>query len=147
MPIQISESIMEDHVLVRSDKKFENTGAATVITIRKATQGDCEARNRLYALVAKEYSDNGETIRFTSNISVDDVNRKEMYLCLAACNLVGANEKPLFKFKNNRIDGDDNYFMKQWGQLPEYIANEMIECNKKTNIQWSAEGNASSEID
>lgn len=138
---------MEDHVLVRSDKEFLNTDVATVITIRKATQGDCEARNRLYALVSKEYSEDGSSVKFTSNISVDDVKRKEIYLSLAGCNIMGANGNPLFRFKNGRIDGDENYFAKQWGQLPELVANEMIECNEKTNIQWSAQGKELSETD
>ncbi|MBI5354374.1 MAG: SUMF1/EgtB/PvdO family nonheme iron enzyme [Chloroflexi bacterium] len=129
---KVSSSIIREFVLVKSDKEYNNKGEPTVIKVRKSTKSDEETRNRWFAIMSKEYGTDDGWI----HISIDEVQNMEVFLTLAASNIGDSNNKPLFKFKNNRIFMAESEFYRAWGQLPPIVAREIIECVGKMNPQW-----------
>jgi hypothetical protein len=141
MPLKVLPPLIENYVLAKSDAKYNNEGAPSMIKVRQATRGDEEDRNRLLALVEKNYKVDG-SVSFLSDVSFDDVEREEVFLTLADCNLVDKDDKPLFQFKDNRINMTKKAFTDAWCSLNYDIAAEISLCVKKFNVQWGASGNA-----
>jgi hypothetical protein len=142
MAIKILPSLIQEFILSASDLKYNNEGTPTMVKVRQATRGDEETRNHLFAMVEKQYKPEG-VISFTSVISIDDVDREEVFLTLADCNIIKAGDgnEPLFKFKNSRFDMSKSDFQASWSSLPFDIAKEISDCVKKVNLQWSPSGN------
>lgn len=145
MSLQIQPPLLKEYHLEESDKTYKVTETPTMISVRQATQGDEISRNRLFAMVEKQYkkdSNDEEVVSFTSDVSMDDVWSREVFLTLAACNIVeGADDREIFKFKNDRISMSPAEFSKSWGKLPWDVAQEIIKCVHDLNIQWSPSGN------
>ena len=140
MPIKIKAPMIESHTLDKCDKLFENTGSATVIKVRQATQGEEEQRNSLYALTERRINPD-DSVSFHTHVSIDDVFREEVWLTLADCNIEDSEGEPLFYFMCNRLE-DKPAFIKAWHRLDPAMADEIIEKVHETNIQWGPQGNA-----
>lgn len=139
MPVKISTPPMTEYYLVKTDAKYGDDAKPTIVFIRTATQGDEEARGRLFATVKKEIL--GDKSFFVSDVSIDDVYRQEVFLTLAFCNINWEKEdQPLFSFEKidgvGRISMTESRFDEAWGKLPFDIASEIIECVHRQNPQW-----------
>jgi len=137
MPIKLSPAEIKEFHLARSDDKYGGSDKfPTMIQVRKAMQGEEETRGRLFAMV-KQMVDEYGGVSYMSDISTDDIRRKGVFLTLASCNINWENDKPLFKFLNNRIDMTEQEFDDAWYKLPYDIAFEIIECIETQNPQWA----------
>ena len=134
MPIRIAPPPVKKFILVESDEQLENDGEPTFILVRPAIQGDEEMRNRLFSSLTSEYVQ--DILVSTSELSIDDLRRIEVYLTLADCNLLGYDDKPLFSFENGRLATSEYEFDKGWGQLPNIVAEEIIQYVLEVNPQW-----------
>lgn len=140
MPIKILSDQVQEFILIKSDKEFDNEGEPTTISVRQATQGDFEIRNNLFANFKRRYEGNAITVEQT--LSFDDIRRKEVFLTLTACNIIddsGGKEKPLFVFSNGRLT-DEAKFRRAWAKLHPIVAEEISQCVLKMNPLWSGEG-------
>lgn len=142
-PVKLPEPLFQDFVLARSDKELGNSGEPTKIQVRQATQGENEARNRLFAIAERSFDKEGQ-MHMHQTISMDDVQRKEVFLTLASCNITGADGNPLFTFANQRLRSETEFEI-AWFQLLPIIAAEIIEFVEKVNYQWSPFGQSSLE--
>jgi hypothetical protein len=136
MPIKIGPAQVKEFVLSKSDEIFENEGEPSRVSIRLALKGEDDTRNHMFSLIVKEQNYDDDFIRFSSPISTDDIRRKEVFLVLADCNLADQNDNPIFVFDNKRISMTEREFDLAFGMLPLSIANEIIDCVLRTNLQW-----------
>jgi hypothetical protein len=141
MALKILPPLIEDYQLILSDTKYKNEGTPSMIKVRQATRGDEEARNRLLAMVEKNFKADG-SVSYLSDVSFDDVEREDVFLTLAECNLANKDDGPLFRFKDNRIDMSRKDFTEAWCSLAYDIAAEISQCVKRCNVQWGLGGNA-----
>lgn len=144
MTLKINPPLLKEFHLEETDKLYGDDATKTLVTFRQATRGDEEARNRLFAIVEKQYkkdSDNEDVVSYMSDISMDDVYRREVFRTLVASNIMESDEKELFLFKNGSLNMSENEFTKAWGKLPWEAAQEMIKCNHEVNVQWAPSGN------
>jgi hypothetical protein len=139
MSLKLTPALSQEFELVEPDKIWNVGGEPTRVAIRQATNGDDMARNRLFALVAKEYGAD-DSVKYTSTLSIDDVHCKEAYLVLASCNVETAGGKALIKFKNDKVDMSEFDFADAWGQLPREYAEAIIELIGQVNPHWTPEG-------
>ena len=137
MPIKIEPPIIQDFTLDKTDKEAKNTGEPTKIRVRQAAQGERERRDAVYFDFKREYIDGEVTV--TQRISYNDVARMEVMLTLADCNILDYDDKPLFKFKNERIASEFE-FLRSWAQLTPEIAYEIHEKVLEVNLLWSESG-------
>lgn len=140
MAFKLVPPLAESYELTESDKKFENVGDPTVITVRQATKADDENRNRLFALWTRTISKD-ESVTVTSPVTGDDIVRKQVFLTLASCNITNESGTELFRFKSDRLDMTETEFAKEWGKLPLFLTEEIAKCVAKANPQWGPEGN------
>jgi len=137
MPIKIAPPIIQDFTLDKADKAAKNTGEPTRVRVRQAAQGERERRDAVYFDFKREYKDGEVTV--TQRISYNDVARMEVMLTLADCNLIDYEDKPLFKFKNERIANEYD-FLRAWAQLTPELADEIHEKVLEVNLLWSEPG-------
>lgn len=143
MPLKLVSPLIKDYPLEKTDKKYAvPKKEATIVAIRQARQGDFERRNDLYSEYKRTYED-GKMI-VSQRISFDDVRRMEVFLTLAACNIIDDetdpdNPTPLFEFTNGRLT-DENKFRKAWDRLFPDVAEEISEKVLEMNPLWSASG-------
>lgn len=148
MPYRFKLPVNKDYHLEETDEKLgitKDNGGLTMIQVRECTQGDNERRNELFAEFKRTLETDG-TVVITQRISFDDIRRLEVYLALAGANLEdeaaeGEEAKPLFKFKNGKLDGEEA-FKKSWSKLPPFIADEIHKKVLDANPMWSANGEA-----
>ena len=148
MPIRLIAPIQQEFILERSDINFENIGDPTTISIRQATQGDYERRNSLFSEWARVRKlDAPDEIRYVQSFSYEVVKRMEVFLSLAACNILNDDGDPLFKFSNNRVDMSEKEFQLSWDKLPLLIADEIHDKVLQVNMTWKIAGEELSESD
>ena len=137
MPIKIEPPVIQDFTLDKADKAGKVSGEPTRVRIRQAAQGERERRDAVYFDFKREYRDGEVTV--TQRISYNDVARMEVMLTLADCNILDADDKPLFKFKNERVTSEFD-FLRSWAQLTPEIADEIHEKVLEVNLLWSELG-------
>ena len=148
MTIRLIAPHQTEFILERSDITFENTGDPTIISVRQATQGDYERRNSLFSEWARvRQLDKPNEIRYVQSFSYEVVKRMEVFLALAACNILDESGDALFRFKNNRVDMSEQEFRVCWDKLPLLIADEVHEKVLQVNMTWQVEGEELSESD
>jgi len=139
MPITLSVPVEKDYTLDKSDKIYDTPkGEPTRITVRQATQGDHERRSALFSSIVREMARNatdGDTVRWIQRFSFEELKRIEVMLTLKACNITGANGKPLFEFNE---DGkmSESKFKQAWDILPPAVAQEIHDCVLELNVDW-----------
>jgi len=137
MPIKLASPIKKEFHLSKSDKELGTDDGATMVIIRQATQGGHELRNDLFSEFKREYD--GATIKVVQRISFDDIRRREVFLTMCSCNVVGENGKPLFKFVNETLTNESD-FQASWSKLPPVIAQEIHEKVLEMNPLWNENG-------
>ena len=144
MAYKLSAPIIEDFILVDSDKIFNNEGDPTRIAVRQASQGEQERRARVFAEISRVI-DNENIFGATSltlrqTWSMEELKRVEVYLTLAACNIQDEDGSPLFTFKNDRLAMDESAFRDAWYLLPPMIAEEIHSKVLEVNYVWTGRG-------
>lgn len=134
MPIKLEPPLEKEFILKKSDKEMKNKGEPTTITIRQAREGQNVTRNQLFERIVRKEDYDG-TIAIQQDISPAVVRRKEIYLTLIACNLLGLDGEPLFTFPMDEKKFNDAYSL-----LPPIIVEEIHEKVLEVNITWAIEG-------
>jgi hypothetical protein len=136
---------VKDYTLSRSDKLFgvpENE--PTRVTIRQGKQRAHERRAALFSQIVREMTKNEseDVVRLIQRFSFEELKRIEVFLTLAACNILDEGGRLLFKFnaQGNISEGD---FNDAWYQLDPSVAQEIHECVLDLNVDWRPEGEAS----
>jgi hypothetical protein len=142
MALKLSMPLIKEFSLAETDQKYAElsgtvvTGEPTSIAVRQAETGENEARNALFSRFQREYTT--DTVKVTQDISFDAVRRKEVFLTLAGCNITDTGDKPVFIFKNGRLDNEE-VFARAWAKLPPLYADAIHEKVLDVNIMWRAE--------
>ncbi len=154
MPYQFKIPTIAEFHLEDTDERLgiKDKKEFTKIWVRECTQGDNEQRNALFAEFRREFetrtdpisNEKVETNAIVQNISMDDINKLEVYLTLTDANLLdetpeGEEPKPFFKFKNGRLTSRKDFDV-SWAKLPPFIANEIHQKVLEKNPVWSSEG-------
>lgn len=147
MPIKLSTPIVETFELTRTDKRYENEGQPTTVTIKQATQAQHEQRQQIFATLERRFDDfSPEITTLVQKANTEELKRTEAYLTLVGCNITKEDGKsPLFVFKKgkngiNELDMQEHEFNEAWGILPPDVANEIHEKVVELNIMWGPRG-------
>lgn len=141
MPLQLRVPLEQEFELKESDRRFGSEGESTRITIRQATQAAHERRAALFANVIRELGkDSGEdVVRLIQRFSFEELKRIEVFLTLVGCNILGPDDKPLFRFNSNGKMSEAD-FNEAWGKLPPFVCDEMHDCVLEVNVDWRPMG-------
>jgi hypothetical protein len=139
MALKLTAPIKKEFILEKTDEAIPSEGEPTTVTIRQATQGDNEFRNELFAKFQREY-DTAGGVKVTQDISFDSIRRREVYLTLCGCNIMGENGESLFKFNAAGKLTDEVAFRRAWSQLEAITANEIHEKVLEMNPMWRSDG-------
>lgn len=134
MPIKIEPPITKEFVLEESDKLLENTGEPTTVKIIQAREGANIERMELWKRFERTFEAAGD-MTVTQEVSPSIVKRKEIFLTMVGCNLLGPEDKPLFSFPLK-----ENEFNKAWSILPPVVVNEIHEKCLEVNMDWAVSG-------
>jgi len=139
MALKISPSLVEEYILEDADKTqgLPADEEHTKVSIRMATQGDIERRSEVMDRFQRQYD--GEKVTVTQSFYYDEVERIEVELTLAACNILDDKDKPLFEFVNGRLV-DHNKFIVAWSKLPPHYAMAIKRVVKEKNPVWGPLG-------
>lgn len=138
MPLQLQAPVIEEFELTDIDKEFGCDGEPTVVMIRQATQYENEKRYAVFNRLVRTYADVGDgIIQETQNVPITELIRIEVYLTLAACNILDVDGKPLFKFKEDRIGMNETAFYRAWGKLHPRMAKAIHDHVIEVNFDWS----------
>lgn len=140
MPLILSEPLVQEFPLEKTDKLYPNEkdSKPTMIGVRKASNGDVETRNDLFAKFKRTFATDG-SFSIEQEVTMDDVRRREVFLTLTSCNITLDNGKPLFEFENGRLKSEKK-FEEAWAMLPPEAADEIHELVIKVNKHWGSEG-------
>lgn len=136
MPLKITPPIQSSHILAKTDAHFGSTkGGSTSIMVRQASTGDVERRDDLFAEFKKTLGKNGD-LTLVQRLSWNEIRRVQVFLTLAACNIIDETGEPLFVFDNNRLP-NEVIFNRQWSKLDPIVSAEIAELVVKTNPMWT----------
>lgn len=113
----------------------------TTVQIRQATMRQVEERARLSEKQSTVYKDGADEVKIESKFNYPELQKLEVFLTLADCNILDTNGELLFKFKQGR-DGigvlSMNYteFSAAWGKLKPEWANAIHRRVLKVNPTW-----------
>jgi len=135
MPYQFTAPLVKEFTLDETDAKYGVKDDPTVVKIRQVKMGDKKLRDDLYAKFERRFD--GNVITVAQTVSLDDVVRKEVYLTLAACNILGPDGKsPMFKFRGDRIENEHEFNL-SWAGLDEDVATEIHKKVLEMNPMWN----------
>jgi len=140
MPLILSDPLIQEFILEKSDKLFPNPDdpSPTLISVKKASNGDVEARGDLFSKFTRTFQTDG-SFSIEQEVTMDDVRRKEVFLTMTACNITKKDKTPLFRFEGGKLVNEAE-FRRAWAVLPPETAEEIHECVLKVNKIWSNEG-------
>lgn len=145
MPYQYSAPLVKEFHLEKTDEKYKVEGDPTVVKIRQVKMGAKKLRDDLYAKFERRFD--GNTVTVSQVVSLDDVQRKEVFLTLSACNITTPEGKPLFTFSDERLL-DEDAFIKAWSKLDSDVAEEIHDKVLEMNPMWDPNlGETFSQID
>ena len=146
MPYQTSAALVKEFPLTKTDEIHKNEGDPTVVKIRQVKMGDKKLRDDLYAKFERRFD--GNTVTVSQVVSLDDVQRKEVYLTLAGCNICASDGKtPLFQFEGDRLKNEHD-FNTAWATLDDDVAAEIHDKVMEMNLMWNPNlGETISQID
>lgn len=135
MPYKLIARAEQTFRLERTDAKFENEGDPTTVTIRQASMHDVEERGEVNNELIQEMRPD-ESNRLIFKYSFWRLHRVEVFLTLKACNILDLEGKPLFRFKDGRLNMTLNEFTRVWGSLDPTICDEIHEKVLILNPDW-----------
>lgn len=135
MPYQFTAPLVKEFTLDKTDMKYDIKDDPTLVKIRQVKMGDKKFRDDLYAKFERRFD--GDVITVAQTVSLDDVVRKEVYLTMAACNIIGSDGKsPMFKFKGERLENEHEFNL-AWAGLDPDVANEIHDKVLEMNPMWN----------
>ena len=143
MPLQLTAPIEKEFPLEKSDKQLGCTGDPTRVTIRQATQAEHERRSDIWAEMTQEVMGDRvspDSIRLIQRISLPELHRIEAFCTMSACNILDIGDKQLFKFKDGKVDMQENEFRIAWGKLDPMVVDEIHEKILEVNLTWGNRG-------
>lgn len=136
MPLKLATPIIKTFVLEEADKNYGNNGDPTTVTIRQATTEADMAREAVYSEVTRVFDENAP-VQLRQRWTMAELARREVYLTLAECNIVKDDGKPLFKFRDGKLNMQEYDFNDAWGLLPSDVAGEIHDKVLEVNIKWA----------
>jgi hypothetical protein len=136
MSLKLSAPLIKEFPLAEIDEKAGVTGEPTSISVRQAENGENEERNALFSRFQREYIQ--DSVRVTQDISFEAVRRREVFLTLAACNVLDEAGKSLFTFRGGHLENEAT-FTKAWSKLPPMYAQAIHDKVLEMNPMWNPE--------
>ena len=148
MPIKLDAPIVQTFILEESDKTYgiEAEDEPTEVVIRKATQGQHEERQQLFATLERRYNDLApEQTSLVQTANTEELKRKEVSLTLVECNITRDDGKPLFRTRKGKdglpeLDMTRQQFYEAWALLPPDVASEIHRKVLEVNVMWGPRG-------
>lgn len=148
MPLKLNAPIVQTFILEKTDKKYGSKDEEpTTVTLRKATQGQHEHRQQLFATLERRFNDLApEQTSLVQTANTEELKRLEARLTLVASNILRDDgKKPLFyskKSKDGLAELDMSYsdFDSAWALLPPDVAAEIHEKVLELNPMWGPRG-------
>jgi len=146
MPYQTSLPLVKEFHLEKTDENHKNEGDPTIVKIRQVKMGDKKLRDDLYAKFERRFD--GNIVTVSQVVSLDDVQRKEVFLTLADTNITtGDGKTSLFQFEGDRLKNERDFNM-AWARLDQDVAKEIHDKVIEMNPMWNPNlGELGSEID
>lgn len=141
MALKLQPPLIREFILSDADRAsgLEVDGEPTKVSIRLANQGEVEKRDQTLTSYRRQYD--GQTVTVSQEVFYDEVERLEVELTLAACNILDEDGKPLFAFKHDRVESHDK-FVAAWNKLPPAYAAAIKEAVKTQNDNWGPLGSS-----
>lgn len=144
MPAVNKKPVTQLFTLVKTDEAYGNEQAETDPTtcvIRQASNGDNEKRSQMWDIVNHKFSlEDGNMVMQT--IDYGKLRRLEVFLTLADCNFLANDGKPMFRFKDGRLDMTQDEFDRAWGSVTDKtFCDEVHEKVIEVNTTWNTTGN------
>ena len=138
MPYKLIAPVEQIFTLDKTDLKYHNEGEPTRIKVRQAAQLENEGRSNIFNEIIREIRPDVEADRLIFRYSKPTIDRTEVRLVLAECNILGMDGKPLFHFgKDGHCDMAAEAFRKAWGELPVDVCAEIHEKVLIVNPDWA----------
>jgi hypothetical protein len=139
MAFKLSPPIEKTFPLEKTDAAYDSKG--TSVTIKQASQGEHKKRSDIYANILTRFQRNSDTVEVAQRFSPPELQALEVRLTMTDCNIVGEDDKPLFKFakdyKGRSYIEDVMAFQLAWDSLPADVCNEIHEKVLEVNTTWS----------
>jgi hypothetical protein len=142
MPLKVGTPLTKKHELKESDPTGD-----TFVSFRQATTQDHIERGDLFSEASRVYKNEFSTdiVEVRQNIPVLKVWRKEAFLTMIDCNILGENGEPLFQFSPNGagtplLAMTEGQFEDAWGKLPFEVSAEIHSKLLITNPAWASTG-------
>jgi hypothetical protein len=128
-----------ERYILKSDPDGE-----TYVEFRQARRGEEEKRRQMLDDMTWMFDDTGGFGGLRQNNTQTAVNRMEVYMTLAGCNLEfelpDGKTEPVFRFRTDRgvptLAMSEAEFEKAWSFLPPEVAEEIVELCHQHNAQW-----------
>jgi hypothetical protein len=140
MAFKLSPPIEQTFPLEKTDETYGSKG--TQVTIKQASQGEHKKRSDIYANILTRFQRNSDTVEVAQRFSPPEMQALEVRLTMTDCNIVGEDDKPLFKFakdgKGRSYLEDISAFQLAWDSLPTEVCQEIHSKVLEVNPSWAA---------
>lgn len=144
MAFQLKPPLEKTFTLDKTDEKYETSG--TVVTVKQASQGEHKKRSDIYANLLTRFKRDDDTVEVVQRFSPPELQALEVRLTLTDCNIMGEDDKPLFKFakdsKGRSYIEDVAAFQRAWDLLPVDVCIEIHDKVLEVNPTWGNLGEA-----
>jgi hypothetical protein len=139
MAFKLSPPIEKTFPLDKTDETYASKG--TQVTVKQATQGEHKKRSDIYANILTRFQRNSDTVEVAQRFSPPEMQALEVRLTMTDCNIIGEDDKPLFKFakdsKGRSYLEDVSAFQLAWDSLPTEICQEIHDKVLILNPSWN----------
>jgi len=130
MRIKQTNEKYTEYELSKTDEKYGITDDPTTVVVRLASPSDNLSRYRILQSHFFDY---------------ESLQRIEIFLTLAGCNILNEEGEPFFKFdKAGYLTAEE--FSKTWNERIPFIFDEIHECVHASNPNWAKEWEAINKI-
>lgn len=141
MPVQLIAPLIKNFPLEKTDKKYENEGAPSTVTVRQARKMQDMERQAYFDVVRREWdAQEPDRVAIVQNQGMEKLKQLEAWLTICDCNLLNVDGSILFpsKMENSRsvLAMNQDAFNKAWGELPGDIADEIHSKVLELNPTW-----------
>ncbi len=144
MPLKLIAPLYETFTLDKSDERYgEPDDDPTTVTVKQASQSQHEMRQSMFSTLEQKWKQlEPDEVTLVQRISMEELKKLEVYLCMVECNMLKDEDKLLFPSKkgkdgNPELAMNKNRFMDTWGLLLPFVAAEIHEKVLKVNPLWS----------
>jgi hypothetical protein len=149
MAFKLEAPVVQTFILEKTDTNYglEKGDEPTTVTLRKATQGQHEYRQQLFATLERRFNDLApEQTSLVQTANTEELKRLETRLTLVDSNITKEDgKKPLFLSKKGKdglpeLSMDKRGFDEAWALLPPDVAAEIHEKVLELNPMWGPRG-------